>query len=253
MPDDFVRALFDPTAPLPQSWPGGVFGIFLLFCLPVGGGIPLGVIMARDAGLSPLLTAGLYLASDVVLAVTTEPMLALLRWLSKRVAFLARLGHVFGRLTGTVGLQEGGVRGPLGLILLAFSVSPTTGRAAAAAAGHGFFSGWTLAILGDMAYFGVLMATTLWVSSMFGDDRLTIGAVLIGTWVLPLLIRRLRGKRPTPPGTSASARSTRLPAAMAATALTPLPPASPMPAAARVARKRSGQTGRRRRTRGLHS
>ena len=198
-PDEFLHALLDPTAPLPTSWPGGVFGIFLLFCVPIGGGIPLGVIMARDAGVSPLATAGLYFLSDLVLAFTTEPFLACLRWLSKRVTFLARAGQVFGRITGTAGLQEGGVRGPLGLILVAFTVSPTTGRAAAAAAGHGFVPGWTFAIIGDMAYFVLLMVTTLWVSSIFGDDRITIGAVLVGTWVVPLLIKRARRKRSPQP------------------------------------------------------
>ena len=45
-----------------------------------------------------------------------------------------------------------------------------------------------------MFYFWLVMASTLWVSSVLGDDRLAIGAVLIGTWVLPLLIRRLRRK-----------------------------------------------------------
>src|SRR5438105_1219917 len=244
LPDDFVRALFDPTAPLPASWPGGVLGIFLLFCLPVGGGIPFGVIMARDAGLSPLATAGLYFLSDLVLAVTTEPMLALLRWLGKRVEFLARIGNILGRLTGSAGLQEGGVRGPLGLILVSFSISPTTGRAATAVAGHGFFSGWTLAIIGDMLYFGLLMATTLWVSSIFGDDRLTIGAVLIGTWVLPLVIRRLRRRRPS----SARVTMATAPVALRVAAAAPAPDL-PMSTAAR---KRSPQPRRRRASRGLH-
>jgi hypothetical protein len=251
MPDDFIRALYDPTAPLPATWPGGVLGIFLLFCLPIGGGIPLGVIMARDAGLSPAATAGLYFLSDLVLAVTTEPMLALLRWLSKRITLLARVGQILGRLTGSAGLQEGGVRGPLGLILVAFSVSPTTGRAAAAAAGHGFFSGWALAIAGDMAYFGLLMVTTLWVSSIFGDDRFTIGAVLVATWVLPLLIRRLRrryGGVRHAPGTPPRTANVPAPKSMLPTAAAP----SRAPAAARVSRKGPSHSGRRRSTRGLH-
>jgi hypothetical protein len=180
-----------------------------------------------------------------VLAVTTEPMLALLRWLGKRITFLARIGHILGRLTGSAGLQDGGVRGPLGLILLSFSISPTTGRAATAAAGHGFFSGWTLAIIGDMLYFGLLMATTLWISSIFGDDRLTIGAVLIGTWVLPLVIRRLRRRR-----TSGLPASTATAAAPLRVATAPAPAAAlPMGTAAR---KRSPQPRRRRSSRGLH-
>jgi hypothetical protein len=161
--------------------------------LPIGGGIPLGVLMARDAGLSAIATAGLYLLSDVLLAFVTEPFIKGMTWLGQRVAFLGRVGQVFARFTGTTGLRDGGVRGPVGLVLVSFSVSPTTGRAAAAAAGHGFVSGWSLAIIGDMAYFALLMATTLWVSSIFGDDRLTIGAVLLGTWLLPLALRRLRG------------------------------------------------------------
>jgi hypothetical protein len=214
-----------------------------LFCLPpISGGLPMGVLMARDAGLSPLTTAGLYFVSDLLLAVTNEPMLALLRWLSKRIELLARIGRTFGRLTGSAGLQEGGVRGPLGLILVSFMISLTTGRAAAAASGHGFFSGWTLAIIGDMAYFGVLMATTLWVSSIFGDDRLTIGAVLIATWVLPLVIRRLRQRR---------ASSSTAQAAPVRVVTVPATTASAAPSVARLPRKRT-HSGRRRPSRDLH-
>jgi hypothetical protein len=43
-----------------------------------------------------------------------------------------------------------------------------------------------------MAYFALILASTLWISSVFGDDRLAIGAVLLGTWLVPMLIRRLR-------------------------------------------------------------
>ena len=240
-PDQLLRYLVDPFAPLPPNWPSGLLGVFLLFCLPpMSGGIPMGVLMARDAGLPPLTTAGLYLASDVVLAITNEPVLALLRWLSKRVEVLGRVGRIFGRLSGSVGLQEGGVRGPLGLILVAFSITLTTGRAAAAASGHGFLSGWTLAIIGDMAYFGLLMVTTLWVSSIFGDDRLTIGAVLIATWVLPLVIRRLRQRSAASTSLAAPVRAVSLPTPGSATA-----------SAARLPRKRT-HAGRHRPTRGLH-
>jgi hypothetical protein len=201
----------------------------------------MGVLMARDSGLSPLATAGVYFVSDLLLAVTNEPFLALLRWLSKRIEVLARVGRIFGRLTGSAGLKEGGVRGPLGLILVSFMISMTTGRAAAAASGHGFFTGWGLAIIGDMAYFGLLMATTLWVSSIFGDDRLTIGAVLIATWVLPLVIRRLRRRSPSSStGVAAPLRAVTVPSASPAAAT-----------AARLPRKRT-HAGRRRPSRGLH-
>src|SRR5216683_2914154 len=188
----YLRTQFDPSAPLPNLWPTGIWGVFLIFVMPTVVGIPLGVIMARDAGLSPLLTAGLYFASDLVLPITAEPMLALVRWVGKRVAFMDRLGARLARLTETTGLKEGGVRGPLGLILVSFTVNPLAGRAAAAAAGHGFFSGWALAIIGDMIYFGLIMVSTLWISSIFGNDRLAIGIVLIVAFLAPILLRRLR-------------------------------------------------------------
>jgi len=237
--NQFTRAVFDPTAPLPTLWPAGALGVFLVFATQIGAGIPLGVLMARNAGIPPVAMAGLYLASDVVLAVTMEPMLALLRWLGRRVEFLGRLGNRLSRFSGAAGLQGGGVRGPLGLILFSFSVSPTAGRAASEAAGHRFLSGWSLAIIGDMAYFGLVMASTLWVSSLFGDDRLTIGAVLLATWLVPMLLRRMRRSGPQSALRPAPLRMATAVAAPAAT--------SPMP------RKSVAHNGRRRRsTRGLH-
>src|SRR5216683_5506099 len=188
----YLRTQFDPSAPLPDLWPTGAIGVFLIFVLPTIVGIPLGVIMARDAALPPLLTVGLYFASDLVLAVTAEPMLAVVRWVGRHVELLDRLGKKLSRFTETTGLQEGGVRGPLGLILVSFTVNPLAGRAAAAAAGHGFFSGWALAIIGDMIYFALIMASTLWISSVFGNDRLAIGVVLIVAFLAPILLRRLR-------------------------------------------------------------
>jgi hypothetical protein len=190
--EQFTRAIFDPTAPLPTAWPVGALGVLLVFCTQIGAGIPLGVILARDAGLSPLVTASLYLISDIFLACTFEPMLLLLRWLAKRVDFVARLGNRLAKISGATGLSQGKVQGPLGLILFSFAVAPAPARAASEAAGHGFISGWTLAIIGDMIYFTLIMVSTLWVSSVFGDDRLAVGAVLVFAWLLPILLRRLR-------------------------------------------------------------
>jgi hypothetical protein len=214
--------------------------VFLVFVTQIGAGIPLGVIMARNAGISPVVTGLLYLASDVVLALTMEPILGFLRWLGKRVEWLGRIGTRLSRFSGAAGLQSGRVRGPLGLILFSFTVSPTAGRAASEAAGHGFVPGWTLAIIGDMAYFTMIMASTLWVSSLFGgDDRMTVGAVLLGTWLVPMLVRRLRARPAVAPAATTPVHVAALPVATAPQRVSP--------------RRAPTHNGRRRRSgRGLH-
>jgi hypothetical protein len=235
-PSELLRAAVDPTAPLPAGWPSGAAGAFLVFLFPVGAGIPLGVLMGARAGVPAVIIALLYFVSDLVLAVTAEPMLAGVRWLGRRVPPLQALGDRLARLTNVVGLQEQGIHGPLGLILVSFTISPTTGRAAAAAAGHGFVPGWTLAIIGDMAYFLLLMASTLWLSSVIGDDRITIGIALVATWVLPLLVRRLqRGRlRSAPTG----------PTLTPAPASAPIAPASAPPNPSRHSSRVAGASGK---------
>jgi hypothetical protein len=189
MPSDFLLPLIDPTAPLPAYWPSGAWGAFLLFLVPIGGGIPLGVLMARDAGVSPLMMAVMYFVSDMFMAVTHEPFFWLMGWLAGMVPAFGKVRDFFARASQQAGLRDG-KRGPLGLILFSFTVDPISGRGAAAAAGHGFFMGWAFAIAGDMIYFGVLMLATLVLSGMFGDERVTVGVVLIAVWGLSMFIRR---------------------------------------------------------------
>jgi hypothetical protein len=196
-PDELLRAMMDPTAPLPTGWPDGALGAFLLFMFPVGGGIPTGVLRARDGGIPAPLIMLMYLASDVLAAFTNEPVLRFARFLGRQIPILGLLGHWFSRLTMRTGLQGDGARGPLGLVLVSFTVSLMAGRAAAAAAGHGFLRGWSLAIAGDMLYFLLLMASTLVLSSILGDERMTVGIVLVAMFVLPSILRRRRAKDPT--------------------------------------------------------
>jgi hypothetical protein len=241
MPDYLTTGLLDGRGFFPESWQSGMPGVLLLFVVgPLGSGIPLGVIMARDLGLSPIVTALLYLVSDVIMALIVEPELALFRWLGRRNSVAGRVGERLVALTRKVGLQGGGARGPLGLILLSFTIEPITSRVAGRAAGHGFLVGWSLAIAGDLAYFGLIMASTLWVSSVFGDDRLTIGVVLLAMWLLPMLLRRLRPA----PALAVSATSPAMAnVAQSASAVRPAP--------ARAGRA-AANSRRRRRTRGLH-
>src|SRR3569833_2320296 len=129
MPGDLLRALFDPTAPLPAVWPGGGWGAFLLFLVPIGGGIPLGILMARQAGLSIVAVVLMYLGSDLLSALVVEPFVAATRRLGPKRPAIRRLGERLSRLTQGAGLQGSGAWGPLGLVLLCFSVVPLAGRA----------------------------------------------------------------------------------------------------------------------------
>ena len=80
------------------------------------------------------------------------------------------------------------------LILIAFGVDPMTGRVAAYLAGHGFFAGWAIAIIGDMIFFGVVLASTLWLSDIIGDPRWTTLVMTVVILIFPAIYKRVREK-----------------------------------------------------------
>ena len=173
--------------------------VLLLFLLPVGGGIPAGVLLAQAKGLPWPLTAGLYLVSDLILALAFEPLLRGLVALGRRVALLARLGAALqaamARSTATFG---GRGSGPVSLVMIAFGVDPMTGRSAALAAGHGFLAGWAVAIAGDMLYFAVVALATLRLNAWLKHPEATVWILLAAMLVAPALVRRLHHRRREP-------------------------------------------------------
>jgi hypothetical protein len=174
--------------------------VLLLFLLPVGGGIPAGVLLAQAKGFGWPLAAGLYFASDVLLALAFEPILRLLMAFGGRVPFLVRLGAALKVAMARSAAPFGGTgAGPIALILVAFGVDPMTGRATALAAGHGFLSGWALAIAGDMLYYAVIAVTTLRLNTYIRNPNLTVMVVMGAMILLPMAVRRLRtGPSPAP-------------------------------------------------------
>ncbi|MCX5794607.1 MAG: hypothetical protein NTY77_03820 [Elusimicrobia bacterium] len=167
--------------------------VLMLFLIPIGGGIPAGVLLARSHAIAWPVTMGLYFVSDVILAFLFEPVLRLLIAASRRIPPLARFTEVLRQaMTRTAAQYGGGGAGPFALIMIAFGVDPMTGRAAAAAAGHGFLSGWTIAITGDMIYFTVIMVATLRLNSVLGDPNRTMALILAAMFFLPMLVRRLK-------------------------------------------------------------
>lgn len=176
-----------------NSWPS--WGVFLLFTIPVGGGIPAGVLLAKARHLPWPETSALYFVSDVCLAVVFEPLLKLMMLVGRRVAALGRIAAAFRGYIDRTTAMYGSATGPLALIGVAFGVDPMTGRAAAAAAGHGFFSGWALSITGDMLYFWVIMASTLSLGWLLGDGTVTTLIILALMMAVPVALKRWRERK----------------------------------------------------------
>ena len=173
----------------------GCWDVFLLFLIPVGGGIPAGVLLAQKQSIFWPGMMALYFLSDLVLACVFDPLMLIFIAASKRSVALARLAQAFRESTRKTVPLYGTRMGPLALILISFGVDPMTGRVATAAAGHGFFSGWMLAIIGDMGYFSLIMISTLWLNNLLGDGTATTVIIMLAMFVVPHLIRRLRAKK----------------------------------------------------------
>jgi hypothetical protein len=186
---------FSPSWPILGSVQSSsvMFSVLKLFLIPVGGGIPAGVLLARAKGLAWPISTGLYLVSDIILAIAFEPILRLLQALGRKIPVLARLSAALrGATLRSVAHFSGTGAGPLTLIMIAFGVDPMTGRASALAAGHGFIAGWAFAIAGDMLYFAVIALTTLRLNSYFRDPNTTMLVVLAAMFLVPMLVRYFR-------------------------------------------------------------
>lgn len=176
-----------------------MFPVLMLFLLPFGGGIPGGVLLAQAKGLPWPITAGLYLLSDVILALVLEPILWLLVRLGSRIPALAQAVIVMqAAMARSLALFKGTGAGPVTFILIAFGLDPMSGRAVALAAGHGFLVGWAFAITGDMLYYAAVTLTTLKLNSFIKDPGTTISIILMAMFTIPLVmgILRARGKVP---------------------------------------------------------
>ena len=171
-----------------------MLSVLMLFLIPIGGGIPAGVLLARSRGFAWPMMAGLYFISDVILAFLFEPILRLLILAGKKIPALGRAMEAMRSAMHQSAARYGVGAGPFTLIMIAFGVDPMTGRTAAAAAGHGFVSGWTVAIAGDMIYFAVIALATLRLNAVLGDPNRTMAVILAAMIFLPMLARRLKSR-----------------------------------------------------------
>jgi hypothetical protein len=172
-----------------------ILSVLKLFIIPVGGGIPAGVMLAQAKGMAWPVTALLYLVSDIALAFAFEPILRVFAFIFGKVSFLARIGAALKAVTArSVSHISGTGAGPVGLIMIAFGVDPMTGRASAHAAGHGFIAGWAFAIAGDMLYFAVIAVSTLRLNTYIKDPNITMLIILVAMFSVPALVRFIRNR-----------------------------------------------------------
>ena len=166
--------------------------VLVLFLIPIGGGIPGGVLLGKSRNIGWQELAAIYFVSDVILACVFEPVMLGVIHAGKRSQFIAKFIEAMRTSTKLTVARYGTKLSPLALIGISFGVDPMTGRAVAAAAGHGFITGWLLAIVGDMFYFALIMASTLWLGSVLGDGTAATVVILVLMMVVPLLIRKGR-------------------------------------------------------------
>ncbi|MGE5085585.1 MAG: hypothetical protein ACM3MG_04745 [Bacillota bacterium] len=166
--------------------------VFMLFAVPIGGGIPAGVVLAQSRGIGWLAMMVLYLISDIALAFVFEPMMVIFLRVAQHVPFLQRMRETSQELTRKTLVRYGQKPGPFLLILIAFGVDPMTGRAAALSQGHGFLTGWAIAIIGDMMFFTVIMVSTIWLNNLLGDGTWTAVIIMVLMFALPPLLRRMK-------------------------------------------------------------
>jgi hypothetical protein len=169
--------------------------VLMLFLIPIGGGIPAGVLMAQSRGLEWPVMMILYFISDVILACVFDPLMLLVIAAGKRSPAWERVSVAFKESMRKTTSHYGTRLGPVSLVMISFGVDPMTGRAATHAAGHGFITGWALAILGDMFYFFLLMVSTLWLNGILGDGTWTTIIIMVGMFAVPTLIRKIRERK----------------------------------------------------------
>ena len=134
----------------------------------------------------------IYFVSDVILAIVFEPIMMMLVVASQKYSFLAKVREEFKKNTNKMVASYGAKPGPFALVAIAFGVDPMTGRAAALAAGHNFVTGWAIAILGDMFFFGLIAISTISLNNILGDGTWTAIIIMVAMIGIPALIRRIK-------------------------------------------------------------
>jgi len=210
-------SVFDPSAALDPTafageagaarlmdaamhFPGGpVMLVFLLFWAPVGPGIPAGVLLAQHLRLPPPTTLGLYALSDALAALLLNPLYTWLRTHGRRHPTVRKIGSrvlkiamIGVRRPSPDDLRDGRLAPALFRIAtVGFGVDIYTAGAIASGLPIPRLPGWAAALVGDLLWFSILLASSVAASRIFDDDRAVAVVVIVVTLVVPPLARRI--------------------------------------------------------------
>ena len=168
--------------------------VLTVFLIPFGGGIPAGVILAKNKAITWPIMMLLYFISDLILAIVFEPIMLLLIKFGKNNPTLKKISEIFKLMINQTIEHYGNTSNIFVLIMIAFGVDPMTGRAVAVAVGHGFVIGWAIAIAGDMIYFTLLMVSTLWLNNIIGDGTTTTFIIMVLMFLIPHFLKKIKNK-----------------------------------------------------------
>lgn len=209
-----------------ERFPGGpVALVFVLFWSPwmAAIGIPAGLILARHAGINPFVTFGLYALTDIMGAMITHPLYAVIKRYGGRVAFLSTIGRWYVRIAmiGAKPPRIDDVRnGPIWPALfrigvVAFGFDIYHGGMVIAGLPVPRLLGWGAALAGDLIWFGVLFVTSTAAAAVVENDK-TVGVITvvamiaipkIAEWIFPALRGSsvpAKGPAPTSDGVTVS-------------------------------------------------
>lgn len=181
------------------QFPGGATGlVFALFWMPVGPGIPAGVLLAHHLRMAPALTFALYTLSDVLAMLILNPVYSLLRAQGRRNAAVRKIGQrlLAVAMIGTPRPSADEVRaGKLAPALfriatVGFGIDIYTAGALATGLPIPRLPGWAAALAGDLVWFALLLGSSVAAAQVF-DERGVMVVVLAVTLLGPPLARRL--------------------------------------------------------------
>jgi hypothetical protein len=181
-------------------FPGGATGlVFALFWAPVGPGIPAGVLLAQHLRFAPALTFGLYALSDLFAVLLLHPVYSFLREHGRRNPTVRKIGR---RLLAVAML---GIRRPTVEEMSPGRVAPALLRIATVGFGADIYTagalatglpvprvpGWVAAMVGDLAWFVILLGSSVAAVHVFHDERAIAVVVLVVTLAGPPTLRRI--------------------------------------------------------------